>query len=247
MVNELNGDFSSANGFGAIIAPPMPKLISWAKFVGLPRLVVALAFMASTALLLRGPLRSEVLASRQPLSSLPMQFEDWKGQDVGFNDIEIQKIIEPQDFLLRDYKNASQSQPSISLFIDYSPMRFEAQLHSEEKDCVRGSGFVLRQQEIVQIARPDGSLFPVNRDVFSSSGGPLLVVYWYQGRGRAEASRIWARYHLMADSLRINRSDGALVRLSTAMNPDENLDVGFARIMRFGSNVIPMLDRYIPQ
>lgn len=209
-------------------------------------LVVTLVFIVSAALFLRSPSHTEVLASRQPLSSFPMQFEDWKGQDVRLDD-ETKKLFGPDSVLVRNY-DASQQQPSIFLFVHYFPMRFEDQLHSEDI-LYRASGWVLTQQAVVQIARPDGSSFPVNRDVLTRWGGQSqkLVVYWYQGRGHAEASRIWAKYHVMSDSIYRNRSDGALVRFSTYMNPDETPETAFARSMRLGSNVIPMLDRYIPR
>jgi len=39
------------------------------------------------------------------------------------------------------------------------------------------------------------------------------MVYWYQGRGRAEASEYWAKIHTVLDSVRRRRSDGAMVRV----------------------------------
>ena len=68
---------------------------------------------------------------------------------------------------------------------------------------------------MVQITRPDGSSFPANRYVGSQSGErPELVLYWFQAHGRAVASEYQAKYYLISDSIHMNRSDGALVRLS---------------------------------
>jgi Protein of unknown function (DUF3485) len=54
-------------------------------------------------------------------------------------------------------------------------------------------------------------------------GQRQLVLYWFQAHGRTVASEYWAKYYLVYDSIRMNRSDGALVRMmppcSTASLP----------------------------
>jgi len=45
----------------------------------------------------------------------------------------------------------------------------------------------------------------------------------------------------------MNRSDGGLVRLMTPMLDGESPDVAQARIMKLGSQIIPLLDSYIPR
>ena len=76
--------------------------------------------------------------------------------------------------------------------------------------------------QIIQIARPDGSFFPANRYVISKSGERALVLYWFLAHDRAVASEYWAKYYLVADSIRMNRSDGSLVRMITPMYERES-------------------------
>lgn len=66
---------------------------------------------------------------------------------------------------------------------------------------------------------------------------------WYPAHGRAVANEYWARFYLEADSIRMNRSDGALVQLM--MLNSETPDAAQARIMKLGSQFLPLLDRYI--
>jgi len=61
------------------------------------------------------------------------------------------------------------------------------------------------------------------------------------------ASEYWAKYYLVSDSVRMNRSDGGLVRLMTPMLDGESPDAAEARIMRLGSQLLPLLDNYIPR
>jgi hypothetical protein len=45
----------------------------------------------------------------------------------------------------------------------------------------------------------------------------------------------------------MNRSDGGLVRLMTPMLDGESADAAQTRLMKLGSQFIPMLDHYIPR
>jgi hypothetical protein len=40
------------------------------------------------------------------------------------------------------------------------------------------------------------------------------MIYWYQGRGRAVASEYWGKVYTVIDSVRLRRSDGALVSVT---------------------------------
>ncbi|MGA7566182.1 MAG: exosortase C-terminal domain/associated protein EpsI, partial [Terriglobales bacterium] len=88
---------------------------------------------------------------------------------------------------------------------------------------------------------------PVNRYVVSKMGERQLVLYWFQAHGRVVASEWWAKYYLIYDSIRLNRSDGGLVRLMTPMLEGESPDAAQARIMKLGSQLIPLFDNYIPR
>jgi len=61
------------------------------------------------------------------------------------------------------------------------------------------------------------------------------------------ASEYWAKFYLVADSMRMNRSDGALVRITTQMSPGETAEAAQQRLLPFASRVVPLLDTYIPR
>jgi hypothetical protein len=61
------------------------------------------------------------------------------------------------------------------------------------------------------------------------------------------ASEYWAKYHLVADSIRMNRSDGALVRISTLMSPGESAAAAEQRLRPFSADIGPLLGTYIPR
>jgi EpsI family protein len=210
------------------------------------RFGISAVLMLATALVLQAHSRSELFPPRTPLSSLPSQIDGWTGTDSPL-DQQTLDILGPGEFLVRDYENASQPQPSINLYIAYFPTQKTGDTIHSPNHCLPGAGWVPTSREIVRTTRPDGSSFPVNRYVVSKSGERQLVLYWFQAHGRAVASDFWAKYYLVSDSVRMNRSDGGLVRLMTPMLNGESPDAAEARTMKLGSRLIPLLDSYIPR
>jgi EpsI family protein len=210
------------------------------------RFGTAALLMLATALVLQAHSRSEFFPPRASLSSLPSQIDGWTGTDSAL-DQQTLDILGPGEFLIRDYENASQPQPWINLYIAYFPTQKMGDTIHSPNHCLPGAGWVPTSREMVQITRPDGTSFPVNRYVVSKSGERQLVLYWFQAHGRAVASEYWAKYYLVSDSVRMNRSDGGLVRLMTPMLGGESADAAEARIMKLGSQLLPLLDSYIPR
>lgn len=212
------------------------------------RFGIAAVLMLATALVLQAHSRSEYFPPRASLSSLPLQIDGWTGTDSVL-DQQTLDVLGPGDFLVRDYENASQPQPQpwIDLYIAYFPSQKAGDTIHSPNHCLPGAGWVPTSREVVRIARSDGSSFPVNRYVVAKAGERQLVLYWFQAHGRAVASEYWAKYYLVSDSIRMNRSDGGLVRLMTPMLDGESRDAAQARVMKLGSQLLPLLDSYIPR
>lgn len=210
--------------------------------------LIAAVFILAAALVLQACSRSKFFPPRESLSSLPTQIGSWTGLDINLGlDQQTMNSFAPQETLLREYQNTNQPElPVVLLFIDYLQSGNAAQIHAEWKHCLPG-GWVPTLREVVEISRPDGSSFLANRYVVSKEGDRELVLNWYQAHGRAVASEFWAKFYLVADSIRMNRTDGALVQLTTHMTDGESPDAAQVRVMRLGSQLAPMLDRYIPR
>jgi EpsI family protein len=73
-----------------------------------------------------------------------------------------------------------------------------------------------------------------------------LVVYWYQSHGRVIASEYWGKFYLIADSIRFNRSDGGMVRVSTPIKSEEGVLGAHDRAVAFAEQIPPKLSDYIP-
>lgn len=209
------------------------------------RFVVAALIMASTALMLRARPSNEIFPPRAPLSSLPAQFGEWSGNDLTI-DQQTLDILGAGEFLSRNFTKPGEL--PIDVLIAYYPSQKAGDTLHTPNHCLLGAGWVPIQKEVVQLSRADGTPFPANRAIWvTAEAERQLVIYWFQAHDRAVASEYVSKYYLVADSMRMNRSDGALIRLITPMRRQESADAAQARILSLGSQIIPILDNYIPR
>jgi EpsI family protein len=202
--------------------------------------------MGVTAFVMQARSANEVFPPREPLSSLSSQFGPWVGQDLVI-DQQTLDILGAGEFLHRSYENGAEAQPWVDLLIAYFPSQKAGDTIHSPNHCLQGEGWVPIRREVVQLPRPDGSTFPANRYVTSKAGERELVIYWFQAHDRQVANEYLSKYYLAADSIRMNRSDGALVRLITPMFHQESPEAAQSRLMEVGSQLIPQLNRYIPR
>jgi len=73
-----------------------------------------------------------------------------------------------------------------------------------------------------------------------------LVYYWFQQRGRIFANEYLMKWYLFKDAVLMGRTDGALVRITTAVNPMEKIADADRRLAEFYQQVSPVLPEYIP-
>ncbi len=211
-----------------------------------PRFILAAVFIGLTALLLQARGRNEVFPQRPPLQSFPEQFGSWTSTDLPL-DKETLDVLGPGDFLLRQYSPQTSDDSAVNLYIAYFPSQRAGDTIHSPKNCLPGAGWLPVESERIELSLPNHAPFPVNRYVIAKGDARLLVLYWYWAHDRGVASEYWAKYYLVADAIRMNRSDGALVRIMTAMLPGESSEAAQARLMPFSSQIVSRLDDYIPR
>ncbi len=200
--------------------------------------------MLGTAAFLRSRSTGEALPPRTELDRFPEQLDDWKGQRIYIAD-DVRKILGEGDFMQRVFYR-SPGDPAIELFIAYFPsQRTGSTIHSP-KNCLPGAGWVPVESLHIPITRPDGSGISVNRYVIQKSNSRRLVIYWYQAHHRVVASEYWAKFFMVADAFRLNRTDGALVRTVTSLSESESPADGQKRVETFLASLFPVLPQYIP-
>jgi len=210
------------------------------------RFLIALVLLAGTALFLQARGRSEVFPPRLPLASFPDRVGNWTGTDVEIPK-DVRDVLGPGDFLLRVYRPDDETKPFTDLFIAYFPTQRAGDTIHSPKNCLPGAGWTPVDSRRITLSVEGHAPFTVNRYVIAKGTDRQLVLYWYWAHDRAVASEYWARVYLVTDSIRMNRSDGSLVRITTHMLPGESVDSALQRVLPFTGKVVPLLNQYIPQ
>ena len=209
------------------------------------RFFTVLTLLAGTALFLHAHSQGRGgLPQRRPLASFPRQLGEWVGTDLTIAP-DVIEVLGSGDFLLRTYQR-SPAEASVELFVAYFPSQSAGEAIHSPKNCLPGSGWEPVDAIQIQLSSPGGPAFPVNRYIVAKGKNRQLVLYWYFAHDRAVASEYWAKFYLMADSVRLHRTDGALIRLITPLGTREPVSQGQKRIQSLVDRMLPGIDSYIP-
>jgi EpsI family protein len=162
----------------------------------------------------------EAHVDRKALKDFPEQLGDWrKSKPDQVIDDETMKVLRASDYLLRDYRGPNGQ--TANFYVGYYASQREGASYHSPLNCLPGSGWTLNNPDKVSIPLPDGNSFLANKYVIQNGDYKNLMIYWYQGRGRAVASEYWGKVYTVVDSVRLRRSDGAMVRVTVPMGDSE--------------------------
>ena len=143
----------------------------------------------------------------------------WKSTRSVEFDPKIVTILGVTEYLNRVYVR-EQDRAQAGLYVGYYKSQRQGESIHSPLNCLPGSGWqpITSGRAIIPIP-PDASPSPaapsieVNRYVVQKGLDTLLVMYWYQSHGRVIASEYWGKFYLVADALRLNRTDAAMIRV----------------------------------
>jgi EpsI family protein len=181
----------------------------------------------------------EAHVSRNELKNFPQQVGSWKqaGSDQTIDE-ETLKVLRASDYVMRNYHNAAGEVANFYVGY-YATQRDGATFHSP-LNCLPGSGWTMSDPGRVTINAANGQSFIANRYQIQNGSERSLLIYWYQGRGRAVAGEYWGKVYTVLDSVRLRRSDGALVRVIVPIGDSESAALHSATDLAAGvTNVLP--------
>jgi EpsI family protein len=208
------------------------------------RFAVVTLLLAGTALLVDALDRRQPLLTRTSLSSFPLSLTTWAGTDVPLPD-ETRKRLGTGEFLQRTYRDSAARGSYVDLYVAYVPDQ-RAMFHHPPQVCLEGSGWSALESGTTTLAFPGAAPFSAKRYLIAKGEERQLVLFWYSARGRRAASEDWMNVYLALDSLRLNRSDNALIRINTELRPGEKPEDAERRLLSFAGIVNPLLQNYIP-
>ena len=181
----------------------------------------------------------EARVERKDLSDFPESLGQWQRTGVDqILDDETLKVLRASDYLLRDFRSPDGQVANFYVGY-YASQRTGATYHSP-LNCLPGSGWMLSEPGKATVTLPDGSNFVVNKYVIQNGEYKSLMLYWYQGRGRNVASEYWGKVYTVLDSVRLRRSDGAMVRVTVPIsNSEAQAEQAAIELATAASTVLP--------
>jgi len=220
-----------------------------------PRFWVVVVLLSSTLFVLASRGDADRIPPSQPLSLMPERFGNWSAQDVPLTDDTLE-VLGKGDFLNRVYTNQPSAEdtstvrpehvPPISLFIGYFASQRTGQTMHSPQNCLPGAGWTFDSQKYADIQDINGKNYKVGEYLISNGDTKQFVIYWYQAHGRSIPNEYKAKLYMIADAIRMNRTDGALVRVITQVLPSESLDSARDRATQFTRQMAPNLPQFIP-
>jgi EpsI family protein len=178
------------------------------------RWLISISLLAVTFVYLQFFTASEAVPIRKPLESFPNVIGAWRGAEYEVLDDDSLAILKASDYVVRRYVDPIGR--SLWLYIGYwETQRKGAQIHSP-KNCLPGGGWEpLETARLkIRVGAAENEI-EANRFVLQKGPDRQVVIYWFQSQGRAIAGETEARIALVKNAIAHNRSDGAIVRVSS--------------------------------
>jgi exosortase D (VPLPA-CTERM-specific) len=186
--------------------------------------------------------QSEFVPDRIRFASFPPSIGDWQGHTSLLDNWSV-KYLGLDDYLLSDY--SKHNDKPVNLYVAYYSSQRNGYAPHSPVVCIPGDGWQitgLKQMSYDQF----GADLPLNRVIIEKGGIKQVVYYWFDERGRQVANEYLAKWYLLADAITKNRTDGALIRLTTQVFSDETERNADDRLKSFMRDVVPTLAGYLP-
>lgn len=205
--------------------------------------IVLIAILAVGALVNGWAYMGEARVERKELRDFPQQIGSWQktGTDTRLDDATM-KVLRATDYLLRDYRR-SDGQTANFYVGYYATQKDGASFHSP-LNCMPGSGWIMTEPGKITITTSDGRSFIANRYVIQNGDRRNAMIYWYQGRGRTIANEYWGKVYTVIDSVRLRRSDAAMVRVIVPFVDSETQAMEVAA--ELAGNASSALSEFVP-
>ena len=203
-----------------------------------PLLASVMALALSTVLVTSIGKREEIIPKRTGFPEFPAQLGDWHGEQSAMEET-VTKYLGLTDYIMSDYHN--EKGEMVNFYSAYYESQRKGVSPHSPRVCIPGGGW-----QITEIDRTEIGDLPVNRIVIKKEENTQLVYYWFQQRGRRLANEYLMKWYLFKDALFLNRTDGALVRITTLVGPNETVADADNRLKAFVQQATPVLPKFIP-
>lgn len=247
LLTKVGGGRKTLGQIFAIEIPEAPDYGQGARTRRLqPAYFVSIALLCVTAVAIHFiSERVNAYPERSSFMYFPAVIGEWKGHPQTL-DLIIQDRLDFDDYIISNYTDKSGN--VINLYIAYyEEQRKGASIHSP-RACLPGGGWEIKSLADFPISTSSGGAQPlmVNRVIIRKGEAAQLVYYWFKQRERNETGEFAIKWWLFWDALSRNRTDGALIRLTSILQPGEDIESADRKLMEFARLVYPLIPEYVP-
>ena len=177
------------------------------------------------------------------LKDFPNKIGGWETRKDYPMEDEVQKVLKATDYLVRDY---AKDNSLANLYIAYFKSQQSGVAPHSPKNCLPGNGWVEESSDRINVEVPGFPPVEANRYTVQKGDVRSVVLYWYQSRQRTIASEYKAKLFVVADAIRLNRTDTSLVRVITQV-VGGNTERAYDDALQFTRDVYPVLMKQLPQ
>ena len=183
-------------------------------------IILLVAILGVGALVNTWAYLGEAHVDRKPLKEFPEQVGSWTKQGGDqILDAQTLQVLRATDYLLRDFRRPDGQ--IANFYVGYYATQKDGASFHSPLNCLPGSGWTLSEPGKLSITTTDGRSFIANKYVIQNGDYKSVMVYWYQGRGRSVASEYWGKIYTVIDSVKLRRSDGAMIRVTVPIRESE--------------------------
>jgi exosortase D (VPLPA-CTERM-specific) len=189
--------------------------------------------------------RPAEIPERAPLAVFPDRIGTWTGRSMPLAS-EILEELGTQDYFIADYLTDG-DRPVNFYAAFYESQQAGDSAHSP-RSCIPGGGWKIADMHprVLDDVLFEGQPLRVNRLEIVRGKERMLVYYWFEQRGRNLTNEYAVKWFLFWDALTRNRTDGAILRLTTMVMPNEDWDAGDARLTAFARELNPAMTPFRP-
>ncbi len=219
---------------------------AWRSVMQSPKFLVAVLLMMVTAGIAQTVNFRETVPISRPFSQFPLRLGQWHGQLQTMD----QKFIDGlnfSDYIIVNYSNGSEY--SVNFYTAYYESQRKGESIHSPASCLPGGGWVLHESGTVDIAtnNRDEPYVRVNRAFIQKGDEKQLSYFWFPMRGQVATNMWQIKLFNFWDALTRQRTDGALVRLITTVGKEESLQKAETRLQTFMTEILPVLNEFLPQ
>lgn len=184
--------------------------------------------------------RDEVIPQRESFASYPLQINGWVGRTYEFKNGE-NEILKLKDYFLANFNKAN---TNIDVYLGYTDSQRAGFVPHSPKACIPGGGWEITDTHLKTITVDSKTTFQATRMLISKGDSKQIIYYWFHQRGRDLSNEFPMKFALLYDAIKMNRTDGAIVRFTTAVyHSEQEADTALTAFIRINYHLFP---RFIP-